>query len=72
MVSGVGVEFVGGPLDGQQQVVPCDECMRPERFFVCRTASAWDAPLVRHTYELVVSSRGEGPLWLYRWAGEQR
>lgn len=71
-MSGVGVEFVGGPLDGQQQIVPCDECLRPERFFFCRTAAAWDAPIVGHTYEAGLNPRHDGPLWLYRWAGGQR
>lgn len=78
-MSGVGVEFVGGPIDGEQRVVPCNAEMVPELpYYIvpeCRPLR-WDvetnAPLaeslvVQHQYRRELSQRDDGPLWLYRW-----
>lgn len=71
-MSGVGVEFIGGPLDGEQRWINWDP-MNPPATYECVTASAGPVPgIVRHTYRREVSGCDEGPLWLYRWAGEQR
>ena len=71
-MSGVGVEFVGGPLDGQERWINWDP-MNPPATYECVTASAWTVDsVIKHTYRREVSTRDHGVLWLYRWAGEQR
>lgn len=80
-MSGVGVEFVGGPIDGRHQWIHCADPMDPPLTWLCEevNVAAWsrglslDAPVpVRtHVYLREPSGRDEGPLWLYRWAGEQ-
>lgn len=72
-MSGVGVEFVGGPLDGEWLVMAAVDPMDPPVSLEVPEFCAWPVPkYVRHAYEREVSPRDEGPLWLYRWAGEQR
>lgn len=72
-MSGVGVEFIGGPLDGQLLVMACDDLMDPPSPLDLPEFSAWPVPTYRtHRYEREPHPGDEGPLWLYRWAGEQR
>lgn len=71
-MSGVSIEFVGGPLDGQQRVMLFADPMDPALSLEVETASLGVLPpIVKHRYEREPSTRDDGPLWLYRWAGEQ-
>ncbi len=77
-MSGVGVEFVGGPLDGRQQWINADPMNPPARIEFTSAPASWRGgasespppPAVRLVYAREPSGRDDGPLWLYRWGGE--
>jgi hypothetical protein len=79
-VSGIGIELVGGPADGEQLVIPGDPWSPPSEYLVA-IAPDWRAVMAAPGDELVplrvgvyrragVGAAG-GPMWSYAWAGER-
>ncbi|MEV6879123.1 hypothetical protein [Amycolatopsis sp. NPDC051128] len=68
-MTGVVVEFVGGPADGTLRVMECGEDGRPPTVIELPEFAGPSGPemTIRAVrYELEVNSADDGPLWLYR------
>ncbi|MEU2264954.1 hypothetical protein ABZ568_00570 [Streptomyces olindensis] len=61
-MSGTGIQFVGGPADGQLLVIPADPWNPPHLYDQMSKASGR-----RLVYRREVNPGDDGPLWLYRY-----
>ncbi|WP_019061713.1 hypothetical protein [Streptomyces prunicolor] len=65
-MSSVGIQFAGGPVDGQLLAIPADPWNPPH------TCELRNADGYRLVYRRHVNPADDGPLWLYRYEGTAR